>query len=39
MQGMRESGSLPIQLELPESVYVYDKENVPTAEITIKAEE
>lgn len=39
MQGMSESGSLPIQLELPESVYVYDKENVPTAEITIKAEE
>lgn len=39
MQGMRESGSLPIQLKLPESVYVYDKENEPTAEITIKAEE
>ena len=39
LRGVRESETLPIQLELPESVYLYEKDNMPAAEIIIKAEE
>jgi len=39
MSGVRESDTLPVQLKLPESVYLYDKDNLPTAEIIIEAEE
>ena len=39
MSGVTESTTLPIQIDLPESVYLYEKDNHPTAEIIVKAEE